>query len=97
MLHMTAGRKKEQWARRWVNGYIKGGETYKKSVQRAVSQDWLDNWTREIGPTIRVDIRTRKEVALDTKPMPRVLALHCTLHKAESSVLVQARTGCIRL
>ena len=93
MLHMTAGRKKEQWARRWVNGYIKGGETYKKSVQRAVSQDWLDNWTTEI----RVDIRTCKEVALDTKSTPRVLALHRTLHKAESLVLVQARTGCIGL
>ena len=64
--------------------------------------DWTTRWTRDQRKQERVvhpgtDPGNRQAVPEDTPPCKRVLKLHSGLRKAESAVLVQARTGRIGL
>ena len=65
-------------------------------------QDWKARWAESSGKAERV-IQPgtapggRQAVTEDTPPNRAVLKLHSGLRKAESSVLVQARTGRIGL
>ena len=65
-------------------------------------QDWKARWAESSGKAERViqpgtDPGGRQAVTEDTPPNRAVLKLHSGLRKAESSVLVQARTGRIGL
>jgi hypothetical protein len=67
-----------------------------------VLEDWTARWTRDQKRTERVvrpgtDPMGRQTVPEDTPSNKGALKLHSRLRKAESLVLVQARTGRIRL
>jgi hypothetical protein len=68
----------EKWAKTWS-----GEESSKKGLDRKMLEDWRAKWLATIP-----DGRRENDGGPDTK----VLRLHQGLQKAESSILIQART-----
>jgi len=70
------------------------------TLKTRVLKNWKTRW-REKATSLRREgdqsITDSPAIPEDTEPTAKVLALHKNLRKAESSVLVQARTGCIGL
>jgi hypothetical protein len=67
-----------------------------------VARDWTERWTRASGTQDNRLLWPRTDlggdqVGLDPAPTAQVLSLHKSLQKAESALLVQARTGKIGL
>ena len=95
----TPGDARKQWAEKWVGMTLNlWGEREKKLVTR----DWEERWKAEnkrLGRNLQpsTDSGGRKTVCTDTPPTRRVLGLHKDLHKAESALLTQIRTGRIGL
>lgn len=72
------------------------------SGKRRVLADWTARWTKEQRKLERVvqlgtDPGSCQAVPEDTPPSRRVLNLHVRLRKAESTVLIQTRTGRVGL
>jgi hypothetical protein len=71
-------------------------------MRKLVLKDWRIRWQKTSRQTERVvrpgtDLGGRQIVVEDTAPDKRVLELHTGLRKAESTMLIQARTGKIGL
>lgn len=88
-----------EWAEKWIGKPIGQWDQREKPL---VAQDWIERWTRASGTQ---DNRLLwpgtdpggGQVGLDPAPTAQVLSLHKSLQKAESALLVQARTGKIGL
>ena len=88
-----------QWVEQWIGQPI---ELWDEREKRKVLKDWTARWARDQKRTERVvrpgtDSGGHQIVPEDTLPNKGTLKLHSGLRKAESSVLVQARTGRIGL
>jgi hypothetical protein len=91
----TPGQNRKAWLEAWVGGPI---DRWNELEKPKVPQDWKKRWeahNRRIGrqEPSGPSLGRVRYVPEDTEPTTRVLALHKHLRKAESSVLVQARTG----
>ncbi len=76
-----------QWALNWLGGSFADCEG---KIKEIVLQDWTDYW-RE-GPRHTYNPRelgNQSIIKANTKPTAKVLQLHRTLQKAESSILIQ--------
>jgi hypothetical protein len=94
----TSGTARKQWAENWTGQLI---EQWDEQEKRKVLEDWKERWERDRKRVERI-VRPgtdpgSKAILEDTPPNEAVLKLHSGLRKAESSVLVQARTGRIGL
>jgi hypothetical protein len=95
----TPAAARKQWVKKWIGQPI--GQWDERGKQK-VLQDWTARWEEDCRRTERIvrpgtDPGGRQTVPEDTPPNRAVLKLHSGLRKAESSVLVQARTGRIGL
>jgi hypothetical protein len=82
----TPGQKREAWLRQWTgteNGQPIG--TWKAILL----QKWKERWASQPPP--------KHQGATYDPPDKRTLEIHKNLKKAESSILIQIRTGCIGL
>ena len=93
------GEERKQWTEKWIGTPLGlwGGRH-----KRLVLRDWESRWkaeNRRLGRDSRpvTDREGRGVVQTDTAPTRKVLLLHKDLRKAESSLLVQIRTGRIGL
>src|ERR1700735_2340765 len=68
----------------------------RKKIQTTLGREWKGRWERE-GDRSRARHRGRAEEPADEPPPKERLKLHDELQKAESSLLVQMRTGKIGL
>jgi hypothetical protein len=98
----TLGTVRKQWAENWTGQPI---EQWNEQEKRKVLEDWKERWKRErdrkgveriVQPGTDLS-SSSKAILKDTPLNEAVLKLHFRLRKAESSVLVQARTGRIGL
>jgi hypothetical protein len=98
----TPGTVRKQWAEDWTGQPI---EQWNEQEKRKVLEDWKERWKRErdrkrgeriVQPETDPG-SSSKAIPKDTPPNEAVLKLHFRLRKAESFVLVQARTGRIGL
>jgi hypothetical protein len=87
---------RKQWAENWTGQPI---EQWDEQEKQKVLEDWKERWKRERDRK-RVERIVQpgtnpgsKAIPKDTLPNEAVLKLHSGLRKAESSVLVQARTS----
>lgn len=88
----TPGQAKSRWAARWLEeGHTPEGVRQRAGspIQQAVLRDWQKQY--------KASRRAKRMDRLDQEPSAAVLQLHDKLRKAESSVLIQIRTGCIGL
>jgi hypothetical protein len=95
----TPGTTRKAWVEQWIERPI---EQWDEREKPKILADWIARWTEEQRKRERIvrpgtDPGCRQLVPEDTPPDKRVLKLHSTLQKAESSVLVQVRTGRIGL
>jgi len=85
-------------ALRWFNK--EDFESCDGTLKTRVLRNWKTRW-RETATSPRREsdqyINSLRVIPQNTEPTARVLQLHKNLYKAESSVLIQARTGCIGL
>jgi hypothetical protein len=95
----TPAAARKQWVEKWIGQPI---EQWDEREKRKVLEDWTARWKED--QKKRVDRVVQpgtdpgsRAVPEDTPPSRGVLKLHSRLRKAENSVLVQARTGRIRL
>lgn len=77
-------------------------EQWDGQEKQKVLEDWTNRWTEDYRRAERVlrpgtDPGGHQRIPEDTPPNKAVLKLHSGLRKAESSVLIQARTGRIGL
>jgi hypothetical protein len=99
---VTPASVQKQWAEKWIGQPI--GQWDEREKQKVLA-DWTAQWKAEYRKLERVaqpgtDPGTRrsgKAIPEDTPLNKAVLELYTGLQKAESSVLVQARTGRIGL
>jgi len=88
-----------KWAEKWTRKLIGQWDQREKPL---VARDWTERWTRASGTQTNrllwpgTDLGGG-QVGLDPAPTAQVLSLHKSLQKAESALLVQARTGKIGL
>jgi hypothetical protein len=68
----------------------------RKTIQTTIVREWKERWQREVDRS-RARHRGRAEEPADEPPAKERLKLHDGLQKAESSLLVQMRTGKIGL
>jgi hypothetical protein len=68
----------------------------RKTIQTTIVREWKNRWQREVGRS-RARHRGRAEELADEPPTKERLKLHDGLQKAESSLLIQMRTGKIGL
>jgi hypothetical protein len=94
----TPGLRRQKWTEKWINGPALEWDQREKGL---VERDWLVRWQiaeAKMDKPPRPDpIPDHKVVPIDPAPTKGVLRLHKELHKAESALLVQARTGRIGL
>ena len=77
-------------------------ERWNWQEKELVLRDWEKRWHAEnkrLGRIVRpsIDLGNRQVVPENTPPTKQVLKLHKDLHKAESALLTQVRTGRIGL
>lgn len=91
----TPGYKRREWAVKWTDGPIKDWDCREKQL---VERDWLKRW-RSVKQVLRPGTDPGGGIVIqeNTEPTKRILGLHKELQKAESSLLVQCRTGRIGL
>jgi hypothetical protein len=68
----------------------------RKQIQATIVKEWKERWQREVDKS-RARHRGRAGEPADEPPTRERLKLHERLHKSESSLLVQMRTGRIGL
>jgi hypothetical protein len=95
----TPGVARKQWVEKWLGQPI---EQWDEREKRRVVANWTERWTKEQRRQDRVihpgtDPGNSGVIPVDAAPNRQVLKMHSRLQKAESAVLVQARTGCIGL
>src|SRR6266487_3196593 len=95
----TPGAKQKLWVEEWTGRPL---DQWDHQEKKLVLQDWEKRWhaeNRRLGCAVRpsTDIGNRPVVSEDTPPTKQVLGLHKNLYKAESALLVQARTKRIGL
>ncbi len=91
----TAGTNSRQWALNWLGGSFEGCEG---KIKKLVLQDWTDYWREGSQQTHSPwQLGPQSNIPANTRPTAKVLQLHRTLKKAESSILIQMRTRCIGL
>ena len=95
----TPGTKRKAWTERWTGGRI---EDWDQRAKEKVLADWKDRWKAWRAKDARPERGRRTpgsvpEATIDTVPTAQILKLHDGLQKAESSILVQVRTGSIGL
>ena len=88
-----------EWAEKWTGKPIGQWDQREKPL---VARDWTERWTRASGTQDNRPLWPGTDpgggqVGLDPAPTAQVLSLHKSLQKAESAMLVQARTGKIGL
>lgn len=85
----TPGQKRGEWAKSWKQN---------RSIKQAVSKHWQERWkSQQRDRLINATLRRRGRIKSEKPPDSRVLKLHKTLKKAESTMLIQLRTECIGL
>lgn len=95
----TPGTKRRIWVEKWAGTQL---SHWDQRVDRRVLADWKDRWKDAVDKLGRVEqLGTgpvkRWVTLVDTPPTKQVLKLHEGLRKAESSLLIQVRTGKIGL
>lgn len=97
----TPGRKRKEWTEKWIGGQV--GE-WRWKGKPLVQKEWTERWRlarckQEQNMLFRpeTDPGGKKWVIEDPPPTDKVIELHKGLHKAESALLVQARTKKIGL
>jgi hypothetical protein len=95
----TPGTKRKLWVEEWTGMPLQQWDWQEKKL---VLRDWEERWhaeNRRLGRTVRpsTDPANNRVVPENPPPTKQVLDLHKDLHKAESALLVQARTGQIGL
>lgn len=95
----TPGTKRRLWVEEWIDRPLEQWDWQEKKL---VLRDWEERWHTEnkrLGRIIRpsTDLRSNRIVPEDPPPTKQVLELHKDLRKAESALLVQARTRHIGL
>ena len=84
-----------KWAINWLGGSLEGCEG---KVKKLVTQDRTDYWREGRRYTHNPrQLGDQSIITPHTRPTAKVLQLHRTLQKAESSILIQMRTRCIGL
>src|SRR4029077_4460543 len=83
-----------EWARGWLTADLPGVD--RKKVQDTIAKEWEERWRKELGRS-QGRRRHRADEPSDRPPTKDRLKLHKGLRKAESSLLVQMRTGKIGL
>lgn len=84
----------DEWTQRWLAA--SPGETDKARVAAAIDREWHERWQRESEQS-RTRRRGHPRQPADNPPSKDPLRLHRGLRKAESSLLIQMRTGKIGL
>jgi hypothetical protein len=95
----TPGYRPRGWTAKWVGGPAGPWDRREKKI---VERDWVVRWRTETAKLDRplrpgMDLGDRKVVLEDSAPTKDILRLHKELCKAESALLVRARTGRIGL
>jgi hypothetical protein len=93
----SPGQLRKAWVEKWIGGPI---DRWNEQEKPRILQDWKERWeahNRRVGRNDGRELARSNLVPCDTPPTSRVLGLHKQLRKAESSLLVQARTGKIGL
>ena len=94
-LTTTAGTKSRQWALNWLGGSF---DDCRGRIKTLVLQDWTDYWRDRLPQTHSPwQMGLQSNIPANTQPTVKVLQLHRTLKKAESSILIHMRTRCIGL
>src|SRR5208282_526498 len=88
-----------EWTKKWIKEPIGQWDQREKPL---VVRDWTERWTRASGTQDNRPLWPGADlgggqVGQDPAPTAQVLLLHKSLQKAESALLVQARTGKIGL
>jgi hypothetical protein len=83
----------EDWAQRWL---IASEETHEKKISASIHREWHERWEKEHRRSRTRHGRLPSQPA-DKSPSDEPLQLHKGLRKAESSLLIQMRTGKIGL
>lgn len=90
-----AGKFNKQHFEEGLGGYAMYVPRERKS-QNASSQDWTDYWRDGSQQTHSPwQMEPQSNIPTNTRPTVKVLQLHRTLKKAESSILMHMRTRCI--
>ena len=107
----TPGQQRVKWLQQWstsfssfqnINGNTQQEEVLGKAqINKRAQQEWKERWDKNQAQrrrTITIYEDTNSTwIPEDPSPTKEVLTLHHNLRKAESSILVQARTGKIGL
>jgi retron-type reverse transcriptase len=112
IIRTTKGEERRRWVEKWLqlsnpsnslqaqnqNQNQDNSKWSKNTIKKRVLQEWRERWDK--GRTIegRLQIANNQDwIPEDTPPNKKILSLHKDLRKAESSILIQARTGKIGL
>jgi hypothetical protein len=112
LIRVTKGEERKRWVEKWLqssnppdplqaqnqNQAQAHNQWNKDTIKKRVLQEWRERWDK--GRSIEIQPQTVNDqdwIPEDNPPNRKILYLHKNLRKAESSILVQARTGKIGL
>jgi hypothetical protein len=97
--NLTQSQERRLWAKDWVQAPL---DLWDQREKKLVLQEWESRWQAENrrlgrGEHLAIEPGNCQVVPTNTPPTKKTLELHKDLQKAESALLVQARTGRIGL
>jgi hypothetical protein len=97
--NLTQSQERRLWAKDWARAPL---DLWDQREKKLVLQEWESRWQAENrrlgrGERLAIEPGNCRVVPADTPPNKKILELHQDFQKAESALLVQARTGRIGL